>query len=110
MQWKKDMTQGLQKPQCEKHHSAMKPCAEQPPIHYTCAGEWPLQDSQRLCAFVMESALQRLHDGGETLLGLFDLRGFGPSNADFDFFYFMVCADVHHPSLFIARLQDVGSA
>ena len=54
------------------------------------AGEWPLQDSERLCAHLVDAALQRLPEGGESLLGVFDLRGFGPINADFDFFYFMV--------------------
>ena len=54
------------------------------------AGEWPLQDSERLCAFVIDSALQKLPEGGESILGVFYLRGFGPSNADFDFFYFLV--------------------
>ena len=56
------------------------------------AGDFTLQDSERLCAFVIESALQRLPEGGESILGVFDLRGFGPSNADFDFFYFLVRA------------------
>ena len=54
------------------------------------AGEWPLEDSQRLCAFVIESAVSQLPDGVESILGVFDMRGFGPSNADFDFFYFLV--------------------
>lgn len=59
------------------------------PMHGECAGEWPFDGSQRLCAFMIEAALQRLPDSSESLLGIFDLRGFGPRNADFGFFYFM---------------------
>ena len=56
----------------------------------SCAGERPLDDSKRLCAHLLEKAVDELDDGGETILGIFDLRGFGTQNADFGFVRFLV--------------------
>ncbi|CAL5221135.1 g3271 [Coccomyxa viridis] len=53
-------------------------------------GERPLDDSKRLCAHLLEKAVDELDDGGETILGIFDLRGFGTQNADFGFVRFLV--------------------
>ena len=38
----------------------------------------------------MESALQRLPPGQETVLGIFDFHGAGPQNIDLDFARFLV--------------------
>ena len=42
----------------------------------------PLVESQRLCVFTLERALERLPEGQDTVLGIFDLRGFKNKNAD----------------------------
>ena len=36
-----------------------------------CAGERPLDDSKRLCAHLLEKAVDELDNGGETILGIF---------------------------------------
>ena len=66
--------------------SAMRPIAllSIPP------GASPPVESQKLCAFLLDSALERLPEGEETFLGIFDLRGFTPANADLVFARFMV--------------------
>lgn len=70
--------------------------------HFTGASN--LQDSQRLCVHLMDRALERLAagNGGEggaagpgpggpqTVLGIFDLRGFTSANADWGFVRFLV--------------------
>ena len=53
-------------------------------------GERPLAESTRLCAYLLEAAIAELPEGGETILGIFDLRGFGPRNADLGFVRFLV--------------------
>ncbi|GMH21499.1 hypothetical protein Nepgr_023341 [Nepenthes gracilis] len=52
-------------------------------------------DDQKLCVFMIEKALSKLPAGKEQILGIVDLRGFGPQNADvmfltflFDVFYY----------------------
>lgn len=50
----------------------------------------PLVHSQRLCVYTLERALEKLPDGQETVLGIFDLRGFQSQNADMGFVKFMV--------------------
>ena len=57
---------------------------------HCCAGERPLDDSKRLCAHLLEKAIHELDDDCETILGIFDLRGFGTQNADFGFVQFLV--------------------
>eukprot|EP00884_Botryococcus_braunii_P020362 jgi/Botrbrau1/7009/Bobra.0165s0038.1 len=57
-------------------------------LHVT--GQRPLEESQRYCAYLLEEALRMMQDDTETILGIFDLRGFGPSNADFGFVRFLV--------------------
>lgn len=62
------------------------------------AGASNLQDSQRLCVHLMDRALDRLEasngsgDGPavQTVLGIFDLRGFTSANADWGFVRFLV--------------------
>lgn len=52
--------------------------------------EYPLDDSKRLCVQLLEEALAELPEGGETLLGVFDLRNFRHRNADLGFVRFLV--------------------
>jgi hypothetical protein len=65
------------------------------------AGSSDLQDSQRLCVHLMDLAVERLEAAGEaagpggppppqTVLGIFDLRGFTSANADWGFVRFLV--------------------
>lgn len=54
------------------------------------AGERPLEESKQYCAFLLESALAAMPPGTETILGIFDLRGFGHRNADLGFVRFLV--------------------
>lgn len=53
-------------------------------------GEFPLDDSKRLCVHLLEKAIAELPEGGETLVGIFDLRGFANRNADLGFVRFLV--------------------
>ncbi|KAK4795369.1 hypothetical protein SAY86_013363 [Trapa natans] len=48
----------------------------------------PIQN-EKLCAFLIERALGKLPPGKEEILGIFDLRGFGPENADLKFLTFI---------------------
>ena len=50
----------------------------------------PLVESQKLCVFTLERALERLPEGQDTVLGIFDLRGFQSQNADMGFVKFMI--------------------
>lgn len=50
----------------------------------------PLVDSQQLCVYTLERALERLPPGQDTVLGIFDLRGFQSQNADMGFVKFMI--------------------
>lgn len=52
--------------------------------------EYPLDSSKRLCVQLLEEALAGLPEDGETLLGVFDLRGFSHRNTDFGFVRFLV--------------------
>jgi hypothetical protein len=54
------------------------------------AGERPLDDSKRLCAYLLERAIEGLPEGCETILGVFDLRSFRSRNADLGFVRFLV--------------------
>ncbi|KAG2449598.1 hypothetical protein HYH02_005131 [Chlamydomonas schloesseri] len=54
-------------------------------------GEYPIDGSKRLAAYLIDTAISRLPPGGEQIVGIFDLRGFQfPANADFAFAAFMV--------------------
>eukprot|EP00889_Picochlorum_renovo_P005672 jgi/Picre1/32702/NNA_008047.t1 len=50
----------------------------------------PLLHSQQLCVYTLERALEKLPEGQDTVLGIFDLRGFQSRNADMGFVKFMV--------------------
>lgn len=49
-----------------------------------------LLDSERHCVYLIEKALSQLPPGGETFLGIFDLRGFKQKNGDLKFTKFLV--------------------
>lgn len=51
-----------------------------PARHLT--GRFPLRNTQKICALVAEEALGKMPEGCETVLAVFDMRGFGPLNAD----------------------------
>lgn len=46
------------------------------------SGRFPLENTQKICALVAEEALEKMPEGCETVLAVFDMRGFGPLNAD----------------------------
>ncbi|KAF8399740.1 hypothetical protein HHK36_015611 [Tetracentron sinense] len=46
-------------------------------------------ENEKLCVFLIEKALSELPAGKEQILGIFDLRGFGPENADIKFLTFL---------------------
>jgi hypothetical protein len=49
-----------------------------------------LDDSKRLCILILEKALKQLPEGQDTVLGIFDLRGFKQKNGDLGFAGFLV--------------------
>ena len=49
-----------------------------------------MEESKKYCAYLLESALASMEPGTETILGVFDLRGFGHRNADLGFVRFLV--------------------
>lgn len=56
-------------------------------------GGSPPEESQQLCAYTLDRAIEKLPGGdNNTILGIFDLRGFTPRNADFIFARFLVDA------------------
>ena len=67
-----------------------------PAVVVRCArhvtGERPLRSSIELAAYVLDAAVASLPPGSDTLVGIFDLRGFGPANADLAFARFLVDA------------------
>ena len=54
------------------------------------SGAAPLVESQRLCVFLLDRAMEEMPEGQDTMLGIFDLRGFTSRNADLGFVRFMV--------------------
>lgn len=65
---------------------------------------------------LLEKAIAELPEGGETLVGIFDLRGFGNRNADLGFVRFLVrsfappavrlvAASIQHQFLPVSRLD-----
>lgn len=55
-------------------------------------GEFPIEDSKRLCAYSLDTALSKLPPGGEQILGVIDLKDMNLSNIDLPFVAFMVDA------------------
>ena len=53
-------------------------------------GAAPLVESQRLCVFLLDRAMENIPEDQETILGIFDLRGFTSKNTDLGFVRFMV--------------------
>ncbi|GAB4815000.1 hypothetical protein N2152v2_002046 [Parachlorella kessleri] len=70
-------------------------------------GQSPLVESQRLCVHIIDRALEQLEAEGwqqQTVLGIFDLRGFSSRNGDLAFVRFMVdCFFIYYPK----RLSQV---
>lgn len=56
-------------------------------LHNT--GEFSLDDSKRLCVLILEKALKELPEGQDTVLGIFDLKGFKQKNGDLGFARFL---------------------
>lgn len=52
-----------------------------------------LLESKKLCVYLIEKSLSQLPPGGETFLGIFDLRGFQQKNGDLKFVKFLVSDD-----------------
>jgi hypothetical protein len=57
---------------------------------FFAAGEFPIEDSKRLCTCMLDTALSQLPPGGEQILGVIDLKGMSLSNVDLEFVAFMV--------------------
>ena len=47
-------------------------------------------ENEKLCAYLVEKAINRLPSGEENILGIFDLRGFHVENGDLQFLKFLV--------------------
>ncbi|PWZ07860.1 Motile sperm domain-containing protein 2 [Zea mays] len=47
-------------------------------------------ENQKLCAYLVEKAVNRLPPGAENILGIFDLRGFRVENGDLQFLKFLM--------------------
>ena len=56
-----------------------------------------LEESQRLGVYVIEQALGQLDADHDSILGIFDMRGFSWANADFAFVEFLVRAPLYRP-------------
>lgn len=55
-------------------------------------GEFTARQSQSLLKYSIDKAIDSLDEEAETLLGVFDLKGFGPKNADLEYVVFLVDA------------------
>ena len=63
------------------------------PLHCRhVTGEFSVQESQELCVYHIEKAINCRPPGVDNVLGIFDLRGFGMKNADFEFVQFLIQA------------------
>ena len=63
--------------------------------HVCCrhvVGQFPPRKSQELCVYYIEKAIEARPDGIDTVIGIFDLKGFGLQNADFVFVKFLIDA------------------
>jgi len=61
-------------------------------------GQYPVESTQKLCAYAVKEALDQLPDDVDTFITIFDLRRFGASNADLQFVKYMVdLFFVYHP-------------
>ena len=68
---------------------AKQPCLTKL-LYVLPTGEFSLDDSKRLCVLTLEKALKQLPEGQDTVLGIFDLRGFKQRNGDLGFAGFLV--------------------
>ena len=61
-------------------------------------GQYPVESTEKLCAYAVREALNQLPDNVDTFITIFDLRRFGVSNADLKFVKYMVdLFFVYHP-------------
>jgi len=67
-----------------------------------------LDDSKRLCILILEKALKQLPEGQDTVLGVFDLRGFKQKNGDLGFAGFLVSMLTLSAVLESCCLQDTA--
>lgn len=64
----------------------------------TAAGEFPINDSKRLCTYMLDTALQQLPAGSDQLLWVVDLQGISMSNIDLMFVAFVLdTVPEHYP-------------
>jgi hypothetical protein len=75
------------------HSILNQPAAAAPAAAYTfLSGDFSIEDSKRLCVYSLNTALSKLPEGREQIMGLIDLRGISLSNIDLVFVAFMVDA------------------
>ena len=67
-----------------------------------------MDDSKRLCILILEKALKQLPEGQDTVLGVFDLRGFKQKNGDLGFAGFLVSMLTLSAVLESCCLQDTA--
>jgi hypothetical protein len=73
-----------------------------------CPGDFAIEDSKRLCVYSLNTALSKLPEGKEQIMGLIDLRGIALSNIDLVFVAFMVDAFfVYYPRRCVPRSDCV---
>ena len=61
-------------------------------------GEFPVDSTQKLCAYAVKEAMDQLTPDAGTFITIFDLRNFGTSNADLQFVRYMIdLFFVYHP-------------
>lgn len=53
-------------------------------------GQYPVISTQKLCAYVVKEALQKMPSDVDTFLAIFDLRNFQASNADLGFMKYVI--------------------
>ena len=73
-------------------------------------GEFDLEDTKRLTVYLLDKGIDRIHAGAaegqpETVLTIFDLRGFSMANADIAFLKFFITCIL---SYFPKRVSQAG--
>eukprot|EP01023_Acetabularia_acetabulum_P008056 TRINITY_DN13501_c0_g1_i5.p1 TRINITY_DN13501_c0_g1~~TRINITY_DN13501_c0_g1_i5.p1 ORF type:complete len:273 (-),score=42.62 TRINITY_DN13501_c0_g1_i5:150-968(-) len=54
------------------------------------AGAAPHIDTERLCTYMIEKAVNSIPEGQDNIIAIFDMRGYGPANTDLMFVKFLV--------------------
>lgn len=61
-------------------------------------GQFPVTSTKKLCAYAVREAIDRLPDGKDTFITIYDLRRFGTANADLQFIKYLIdLFFVYHP-------------